>query len=138
MELEYGLNSLGNIDILPLFTKDMEMGLPESRILELSESGCWGGWSFSENMILGDYIAPGTEIEVSDDEENWKPCYFACYIPFSKWKIQGFDRDKNPMTYQYCRLIEEKQEPTKPEQTKQEVFDKNGNVIGYFIPKGGE
>ena len=84
-------------------------------------------------MVLGEYIAPGTEIEVSDDGEDWIKLFFSHYVPFSIFRIGAFNEIKKSCSYKYYRLIEEK-----PEQAKQEVYDDQGNVIGYFIPKGGE
>jgi len=143
MELEYRLTCEGDINIPSRFTKEMESSIPESRIIELDEDSCWGGWRFSEEMILGDYIALGAEIEVSDDGVDWdsgavyeSAYFFVGYQPFSVCPVRAFGKRKNCYEWKYCRPVQEKPEQAK--QTEQEVFDKNGNMIGYFIPKGGE
>jgi len=143
MELECGLTCKGDINTLPHFTNDMESSIPESRIIEFDEGSYWDGWRFSEDMILGDYIAPGAEIEVSDDGVDWdsgavyeSAYFFVGYQPFSVCPVRAFGKRKNCYEWKYCRPVQEKPEQAK--QTEQEVFDKNGNMIGYFIPKGGE
>lgn len=139
MELEYGLNHYGSIDCNDGFTKKMEKEIPESRIIEVDDRGFWRkyciSYCISEDMILGEYIAPGTEIEVSDDKENWAKAYFACYIPISAYPIQSFDAQKRQYSSMHYRLIGEEE---KPKPTKQEVFNDAGEVIGWFEPKGGE
>jgi len=134
MELEYGLNEDGGIDSFPYFHVAMEEALPESRVIEIDEGNYWNGWYISKNMILGEYIAPGTEIEVSCDKMKWRRRYFSGYIPVGRYRVLTFDDNLGSYgTYKHYRLIEEKPEPT-----KQEVFDDKGNVIGWFEPKGGE
>lgn len=128
---EYWVNSNGSININPYFTDHMERNLDFGRVIDI-EDGVWKSpdgvkWNISEDMLLGPYFKWGEKCLVREDEsEKWEVKLFVAYSPGHEYYIGCKDA-----AYKYVKRREDKQE----KESRQEVFDKSGELIGYFIPK---
>lgn len=82
MELQYGLDSYGDIQTDDCWLKRMEELCPLDRVIEV-KYGEWEGYDIIPEMLIGPAFEYLEEILVSDEDdiETAKPAYFIGYTP---------------------------------------------------------